>query len=339
MAHNKIKSGGILAGAGCLVPVALSFIASLALGRDDGNPPDWVALFWLAGAVVVIVGLVIVIVGATERKREGLTKSVSTGADKSGSKTADAQRRANNPVKTGGILAGAGCLFGISPLALSLAALAVGSDAGNVLHWYTFATAPVGAVVVIVGLIIALAGAKSSKPEDLARAVLPGAEKTGPESAATPATPSVPVTLPPLLTSLARTVKLAYAVGFGVVLVSCVMRVTLFQPDFGIVTLFDLVPAFFAGWFVFLARNAQEGLQFLRLVQSQMIVSIAGCVAGLYPLIYLGDHISLLGYEGGDDFQWGGTIITGLIPLAASIASLVFAGVARSRYRAFIAKG
>jgi hypothetical protein len=246
---------------------------------------------------------------------------------------------AHNKVKSGGILAGAGCLFGLFPLIISAAALAFGSNIGNTLHWYTLFTAPVGAIIVIIGLVVALAGAAKSKPEDLARSVLPGADKTDPESVTASSTPSAPIALPPLPTSLARAVKLAYAVGFGVVLVSCVMRVTLFQPGGGILTLFDLIPAVFAGWFVFLARNAHEGLVFLRLVQSQMVVSIAGCVVGLYPLVYLTDNISMLGDEGGDDFQWGGTIITGLIPLLASIASLVFAGIARSRYRAFIARG
>lgn len=247
-------------------------------------------------------------------------------------------------VKTGGILAVAGCLFGLGPMIVSMAAAAVGSDIGIVLHWYTFFTAPVGAVVVIIGLIIAIVGASKSAPEDLARSVLPSAEKTDSgmpdrQSDADPGTPPAPVVLPPLPVSLARIVKLAYAVGFGVVLVSCVMRVTLFQPGSGILTLFDLVPAFFAGWFVFLARKSHEGLGFLRLIKSQMVVSIAGCVVGLYPLVYLADNISMLGYPEIDQFQWGGTIITGLIPLIASIASLVFAGIARARYRASIAKG
>jgi hypothetical protein len=116
------------------------------------------------------------------------------------------------------------------------------------------------------------------------------------------------------------------------------MRVTLFQPMSGILTFFDLVPAAFAAWFVYLARNAQNGLQFLRLHQSQMIVSIAGCVAGLYPLVYLSDNISLMSDPDIEKFQWGGTIITGLIPLIASIASLIFAAIARARYRASIAK-
>ncbi len=245
---------------------------------------------------------------------------------------------ADNPVKTGGIVAGAGCLLGLFPLIISVAALAFGSNIGNTLHWYTLFTAPVGAVIVIIGLVVALVGAAKSKPEDLARSVLPSAEQTDSEAVAVPGTPSAAVSLPPLPVSLARVVKLAYAVGFGVVLVSCAMRVTLFQPGGGILTLFDLVPAVFAGWFVFLARNAHEGLVFLRLVQSQTVVSIAGCVVGLYPLVYLTDNISMLGDEGGDDFQWGGTIITGLIPLLASIASLVFAGIARSRYRASITK-
>jgi hypothetical protein len=333
MTNNKIKTGGILAGAGCLVPVALSLITLLAFGGDDGNPPDWVAPFWLAGAVVMIVGLVIAIVGATERKREGLTGSASTSADKSGSKTADVQRRANKSIKTGGILAGAGCLFGIAPLALALAAAAIGSDAANVLPWATYLTAPVGAVVVIVGLIIAIVGATKSTPEDLAKSVSTIADKSGSKTAAGPGTPSAPVALPPLSDSLARSVKIAYAFGFVVLLVSCAMRVTIFQPFSGILTFFDLVPVFFAGWFVFLARNAQNGLQFLRLVQAQMIVSIAGCVVGLWPLITLDTSLGLLEYGDVDVFQLVGTAITSLIPAVASLASLIFAGVARARYR------
>lgn len=251
---------------------------------------------------------------------------------------------ADNPVKTGGIIAGSGCLFGLAPMIVSVAALAVGSNIGNTLHWFTFITAPVGAIIVIVGLVTAIVGASKSTPEDLARSVLPSAEKTDSgmtdrQSVADPGTPPAPVVLPPLPVSLARIVKLAYAVGFGVVLVSCVMRVTLFQPDSGILTLFDLVPAFFAGWFVFLARKSHEGLGFLRLIKSQMVVSIAGCVVGLYPVVFLTENISMLGDPEIDQFQWGGTIITGLIPLIASIASLVFAGIARARYRASIAKG
>jgi hypothetical protein len=224
---------------------------------------------------------------------------------------------ANRSFKTGGILAGAGCLFGLAPLVISLAAAAVGSDIGNVLHWYTFFTAPLGAVVVIVGLIIAIVGASKSTPADFAKSVA----------------------LPPLPAPLARSVKRAYAIGFGVVLVSCVMRVTLFQPDSGILTIFDMVPAFFAGWLVYLARKSDDGLQFLRLVQSQMIVSIAGCVAGLWPIITMDSSLSLLQYEDIDSFGVVGTLITGLIPALASLASLIFAGVARARYRRSTAKG
>jgi len=220
---------------------------------------------------------------------------------------------------------------------ISFAAAAVGSNIGNVLHWYTLSTAPIGAVVVIVGLIMAIVGASKSTASDFSESATLSHEKVNAgETVTAPA--AKPVELPPLPVGLARTVKIAYAFGFGVVLVSCVMRVTIFQPFSGILTFFDLVPAFFAGWFVFLARNAHEGLGFLRLVKSQMVVSIAGCVVGLYPLFYLTDSISMLGDAGGDDFQWGGTIITGLIPLIASIASLVFAGITRARYRASIAK-
>ena len=245
---------------------------------------------------------------------------------------------ANTSVKTGGILAGAGCLFGLAPLAISFAAAAVGSNIGNELHWYTYFTAPIGAVVVIVGLVVAIIGASTSTASDFADSVSTSADNSGPKTAATKGSPSAPVTLPPLPTSLARSVKLAYAVGFGIVLVSCVMRVAIFQPFSGILTLFDLIPVFFAGWFVFLARNAQNGLQFLRLVQAQMIVSIAGCVAGIWPLITLGIDLSLGAYEDIDSFGVVG-LLTGLIPAVASLASLVFAGVVRARYRRGVAKG
>jgi hypothetical protein len=221
---------------------------------------------------------------------------------------------ANSSVKTGGILAGSGFLFGLAPLAISLAAAAVGSDIGNTLHWYTFFTAPIGAVVVIVGLIIAIIGANKSTASDFAES-------------------TTSVELPPLPPGLARLVKLAYAVGFGIVLVSCVMRVTMFQPFSEFLTLFDLIPVFFAGWFVFLARNAHDGLKFLRLYQSQLVVSIAGCVAGLWPFIQLDTSLSLLEYDDSGAFELIGTIITGFIPAVASLASLIFAGVVRARYR------
>lgn len=239
---------------------------------------------------------------------------------------------ANNSVKMGGILAGAGCLFGLAPLAISFAAAAVGSDIGNVLHWYTFFTAPVGAVVVIVGLIIAIVGASKSTPADFAESIssTPGQEKTVGTGTLSDAKP---VDLPPLPSGLARMVKIAYAFGFVVVLVSSVMRVTIFQPFSGILTLFDLVPVFFAGWFVFLARNAHEGLGFLRLYQSQFVVSIAGCVVGLWPLITVDTSLGLLEYGDVDVFQLVGSTITSLIPAVASLASLIFGGVVRAMYR------
>lgn len=239
---------------------------------------------------------------------------------------------ANRSVRTGGILAGAGCLFGLAPLIISMIALAFGSQIGVVLHWYTFYTAPVGAVVVIVGLIIAIVGATKSTASDFAESAT---STQGQAKASGSGAPSdaKPVELPPLPSGLARTVKIAYAFGFVVVLVSCVMRVTIFQPFSGIMILFDLVPAFFAGWFVFLARNAHEGLGFLRLYQSQLVVSIAGCVVALWPLITLDTSLSLLEYDDSAAFELVGTVITDFIPPVASIASLVFASVVRARYR------
>jgi hypothetical protein len=145
--------------------------------------------------------------------------------------------------------------------------------------------------------------------------------------------PHAPVELPPLPSGLARTVKFAYAFGFVVVLIGCVMRVTIFQPFSGIMILFDFVPVIFAGWFVFLARKAHEGLGFLRLYQSQLFVSIAGCVVALWPLVTLDTSLQLLASGSGNASQLVGTAITDFIPAVASLASLVFAGVVRAKYR------
>ncbi|MFZ4505542.1 MAG: hypothetical protein ACOYNK_04230 [Microbacteriaceae bacterium] len=245
---------------------------------------------------------------------------------------------ASDKTKKGGLIAGAGCLFGLAPLIISFIALAFGSDIGGTLHWATFMTAPIGAVVVIVGLIMAIIGANKSTAADFAESTT---LSQGKASAGEPATPTglKQRELPPLPSGLARTVKIAYASGFVVLLVSCGMRVTIFQPFSGILTLFDLTPVFFAGWFVYLARNVQDGLQFLRLYQSQLIVSIAGCVAGLWPLVTMDTSLSLLKYEDVPSFQMVGTLITGFIPAVASLASLIFAGVVRAIYRRGVARG
>lgn len=248
---------------------------------------------------------------------------------------------AKSSVKTGGILAGAGCVFGIAPMAIMFAIGGIASVLGmdlnalnglSVLGWFTFFTAPLGAVVVIVGLVIAIVGATKSTSSDFAESAMStqGQVKSG--GTGTPSD-AKPVELPPLPSGLARTVKIAYAFGFVVVLVGCVMRVTVFQPFSGIMVFFDFVPAIFAGWFVFLARNAHEGLGFLRLYQSQLFVSIAGCVVALWPLVTLDTSLSLLEYDDSSAFQLVGTIITDFIPAVASLASLVFAGVVRTMYR------
>ncbi len=246
---------------------------------------------------------------------------------------------AKNTAQSGGILAGAGCIFGLAPLLISLAAAGVGSDIGNTLHWFTLFTAPIGAIVVIIGLIRAIVASTKSQPEDFAGALPKSRPSTVSVSGSGSAPESTPSALPPLPVALARIVKLVYAIGFVILLVSCVMRVSVFQSFAGILTLFDLMPVFFSGWFVLLARKADDGLHFLRLHRAQRLVSIAGCVVGLYPLLMLESNISMLSDSGIDRFQWGGTIITGLIPFAASVVSLVFAEIARDRYRAAIAKG
>jgi hypothetical protein len=230
--------------------------------------------------------------------------------------------------KKGALLASAGFIIAIAPIAISNVARVLGIDIGNGLQALPLVTAPVVAMLVIMGFVIAIIGASKSTASDFAESAMStqGQAKAGGTGSPSDAKP---VELPPLPTGLARTVKIVYAFGFVVVLVGCAMRVTIFQPYSGIMMLFEFVPVIFAGWFVFLARNAHEGLGFLRLYRSQVVVSIAGCVAGVFFLFVT---------TGFDVFQIVGTEIIGLIPLGASVASIVFAGVARWRYRQSIAK-
>jgi hypothetical protein len=186
-----------------------------------------------------------------------------------------------------------------------------------------------------VGLVIAIVGASRSTASDFSESAAVSNESAEVSEAdeSGVAAEIKPVGLPPLPSGLARTVKIVYAFGFVVVLVGCAMRVTIFQPYSGIMILFEFVPVIFAGWFVFLARNAHEGLGFLRLYQSQLVVSIAGCVVGLWPLITLDTSLSLLAYDDSAAFELVGTVITDFIPTVASLASLIFAGVVRAMYR------
>jgi len=90
---------------------------------------------------------------------------------------------ADNSIKAGGIVAGAGCLFGLAPLILVFATVGSGAEA---VGWYILFTAPAGAVVVIIGLIIAIVGASRKTPEDFAKSVVTVAEES------TPPTPQIP---------------------------------------------------------------------------------------------------------------------------------------------------
>lgn len=74
---------------------------------------------------------------------------------------------ANSSGKPGGILAGCGCIFALSPLIMAIVTAPFNSGA-DVWHWYLVSTVPVGGVVVIAGLIIAALGANKSAAEDSA---------------------------------------------------------------------------------------------------------------------------------------------------------------------------
>ena len=71
----------------------------------------------------------------------------------------------DSSVKPGGVLAGCGCIFAISPIIMSVVTAPFNSGA-DVWHWYLVTTFPIGGVAVITGLIIAAVGAIKGATED-----------------------------------------------------------------------------------------------------------------------------------------------------------------------------
>lgn len=71
----------------------------------------------------------------------------------------------DSSVKPGGVLAGCGCIFAISPIIMAAVSYAFngGPDAW---HWYLVTTFPIGGVMVITGLILAAVGAIKGATKD-----------------------------------------------------------------------------------------------------------------------------------------------------------------------------
>jgi MFS family permease len=219
-------------------------------------------------------------------------------------------------VRAGIILAISGLAFGIAPLAISLLAAALGSDIGNVLHWFTLMTAPIGIIASIVGLVMA---ARSTSKEPVK---LRGKLRN-----------QTPDLLPAPSRGVTRTLRIVYVAGAIIVAASALLRVTIFQPNSGIVILIDMTPAFLAALLAKKALAPQSALTFLQFHKTQAIICWGGLVlSGPIGLLGASSSLAFINDEDIVVSQLIGTAITGLTPAAACLASLIFAATLKTIY-------
>lgn len=225
------------------------------------------------------------------------------------------QNKKASGVRNGLIIVAAGIVFAIAPITISLIAAQFGSNIGIVLHWFTLLTAPVGAIVAIVGLVIAARG--SSRETVRLRGALRGTSID---------------TLPAPSPAITRTLRVVYLAGAALVAASALLRVTVFQPLGGILTLVDLTPVVLA---VLLAKKAlavDTTATFLQFHRTQSIIGWVGALlAGPVGLFGL-SSLEFLDEPEVVASQIIGTAITGLVPAVACVASLIVAGVLKAIY-------
>lgn len=219
-------------------------------------------------------------------------------------------------VRTGLIIVASGILFAIAPIGISLIAAPFGSNIGSTLPWLTFLTAPLGAIAAIVGLVIAARG--SSRETVNLRGVLSDTDVN---------------TLPAPSPAITRTLRAAYIVGAVVITVSALLRVTVFQPLGGILTLVDLTPIILA---LILAKKTlavNAAAPFLQFHRTQAIICWVGILlAGPAGLFGVMTSLEMLGDPNVIASQMIGTAATGLVPVAASVTSLILAGTLKFIY-------
>ena len=232
-------------------------------------------------------------------------------------------QQSGRPKNIGYWVAGGGCIFGLLPLIFSFLALALGSNAGNVIHWYTLFTAPIGGLVVVAGIVIAsVQAAKNSNLSGYRK--LEAKENPASSKGADPDKAVNAEISQKFSSKVIRFIRISYILGAALVVLSSFSRAFYFQGG-GILTLFDLLPAAFAILFVVLAWRSTTSTNFMKLFVVQRVVGIAGITLSLWPLIYLTTYIDLLQDPEIESLQMLGTIITDYVPAIASIASLIFA--------------
>ena len=189
-----------------------------------------------------------------------------------------------------------GPLGGLSPIIVSLVGAAFGSNIGQVLHWLTLMTFPVGLIIALIGVV----------------GLLRNSVKLESQSGTN---------------SKVGLVRFVFGLLFLLIFANTVFRLFFLNQGGGILFVFELMPVAFSFWLAMqswkLAKT--KGETFDSFYKAQAIVAIVVMVGGIPAIL----NIALYGdlFFGGTEEERminGSSAITGLVPVLLSFLALLF---------------
>lgn len=211
------------------------------------------------------------------------------------------------PSRIGPTMIGAGCLFGLAPLIVSVVALFFGSGIGNVLHWYTFITAPIGLCIVVVGIVLASRRRSTSEP------------------------PSADAALP-LDATLRDAIRLRFTVGSAIALVAAIVGFVAAGSGSGMgwgdsIGIGSLIAAGLAVWVGLSARKISSAQSLKDFRVTQLVASVLIIIGNLGTVLSV--LMSFAGFlDGVDYYEWSAghiaSLVSALAITALAIASIVY---------------
>ena len=189
-----------------------------------------------------------------------------------------------------------GPLGGLSPIIVSLIGAAFGSNIGQVLHWLTIVSFPVGLIVALIGVAALLRN--SVKTE--------GQRGTN---------------------TKVGVVRIVFSICFVLILANTVFRLFFLNQGGGILYLFELMPLAFSFWLAMqawkLASNGGE--TFEQFYKAQAIVAIVVIVGGIPAIFNIALYANLmLGGTEEERMINGSSAITSLVPVLLNFLALLF---------------
>jgi hypothetical protein len=187
-----------------------------------------------------------------------------------------------------------GPLCGLLPIVVSVIGSVFGSNIGQVLHWFTLFTFPVGLIVALIGVFGILRNATKSQGDGGNNSKL-------------------------------GVLGFFFSLWMVLILANTCFRLFFLNQGGGILYVFELMPLGFTFWLTMeawkLVKNGGE--TFHQLFKAQLIVSAVIFVGGI-PAILNFESLLIAGETEIDSIFNVGSAITSLVPVVASMVSALF---------------